>query len=86
MKYSIVILPVARKELLDLPSEVQKRIDKKILALADDPRPHNVKALQGEKGLYRIRVGDYRIVYSVEDKIVTVIIVRVRHRKDVYRK
>jgi mRNA interferase RelE/StbE len=85
VKYRIVFLPVARKEILCLPHEVWKRIDRKILALADDPRPHDVKALHGEKGLYRVRVGDYRIVYSVEDKIITVVIVRVRHRKDVYR-
>jgi mRNA interferase RelE/StbE len=85
VKYRIVFLPVARKEILSLPHEVQKRIDRKILALADDPRPHDVKALHGEKGLYRIRVGDYRIVYSVVDKIITVVIVRVRHRKDAYR-
>jgi mRNA interferase RelE/StbE len=85
VKYRIVFLPVARKEIIALPHDVQKRIDRKILSLADDPRPHDVKALHGGKGLYRVRVGDYRIVYSVEDKIITVVIVRVRHRKDVYR-
>ena len=85
MKYRIVFLPVARKEIIALPHEVQRQIDRKILSLADDPRPHDVKALHGGKGLYRVRVGDYRIVYSVEDKIITVVIVRVRHRKDVYR-
>ena len=85
MKYKIVFLPVARKELISLPHEIQKRIDRKIIAFADDPRPHDVKALHGGEKLYRVRVGDYRIVYKVEDKIITVIIVRVRHRKDVYR-
>jgi mRNA interferase RelE/StbE len=85
VKYKIVVLPAARKELLSLPSEMQKRIDRKILALSDDPRPHDIKALHGEKKLYRVRVGDYRIVYGIEDKIITIIIVRVRHRKDVYR-
>ena len=68
-----------------LPHEIQRRIDRKILALADDPRPHDVKALHGEKGFYRVRVGDYRIVYRIEDTIITVIIVWIRHRKDVYR-
>ena len=85
MKYKIVFLPIARKELISLPHEILKRVDKKIIALADDPRPHDVKALHGENKLYRVRVGDYRIVYSIEDKIITVVIVRVRHRKDVYR-
>jgi len=70
---------------VSLPYEIQKRIDKKIIALADNPRPHDVKALHGEKKLYRVRVGDYRIIYNIEDKIITVIIVRVKHRKDVYR-
>lgn len=85
MKYKIFFLPVARKDILALPHEIQKRIDRKILALADDPQPHDVKVLHGKNGLYRVRVGDYRIVYSIKDKIITVIIVRVRHRKDVYR-
>jgi mRNA interferase RelE/StbE len=85
VKYKIVFLPVARKELISLPHEVQKRIDKKIIALADEPRPHDVKTLHGKIKLYRVRVGDYRIVYNVDEKIITVIIIRVRHRKDVYR-
>jgi len=85
VKYKIVFLPIARKELISLPQEIQKRVDKKIIALADEPRPHDVKALHGENKLYRVRVGDYRIVYNIEDKIITIVIVRVRHRKDVYR-
>ena len=77
MKYKIVFLPIARKELISLPREILKRVDKKIIGFADDPRPHDVKALHGENKLYRVRVGDYRIVYSIEDKIITVVIVRV---------
>lgn len=56
------------------------------LDLADDPRPHDVKTLHGVKGLYRVRVGDYRIVYNIENKTITIAMVRVRRRNDAYRK
>ena len=56
-----------------------------MLALADDPRPYGCKKLSGEDA-YRIRVGDYRIVYSIYDDIVTVEVIRINHRKEVYKK
>ena len=54
--------------------------------MADNPRPQGSKKLGGEDGLYRIRVGDYRIVYAIRDDILVVLVVRIGHRSEVYRK
>jgi mRNA interferase RelE/StbE len=54
--------------------------------LAENPRPHGVESLAGEKGLYRIRASDYRIVYQIRDDALLVLIVRIGHRREVYRK
>lgn len=61
------------------------RIGKAIGQLTDDPRPHGAKAITGSPDLLRIRVGDYRIVYTVEDDRLLVLVVRIGHRRDVYR-
>jgi mRNA interferase RelE/StbE len=61
------------------------RIDARIRALADHPRPHGTEHLRGPQGGFRLRVGDYRILYDVDDAQQMVIIGRVRHRRDVYR-
>lgn len=85
--YTIEILPTARKELLSLPGAIQKRIGKKIDSLQDNPRPAGVKALKGKRGdFYRLRVGDYRILYEIRDKVLLVIVIKVGHRREVYRK
>jgi mRNA interferase RelE/StbE len=69
-----------------LPSDVLPRVDAAILALAETPRPTGTKKLRGGSGLYRIRVGDYRIVYDVNDRERVVSIATVGHRSDVYRR
>lgn len=74
------------RELQAIPRQFRRRIDARIAALADDPRPSGCKPLKGEyKGLYRIRCGDYRIVYDVRDAELIVAVVKVADRKDVYR-
>ncbi len=86
MKYQVSILPDALRALSKLPKDAQRRISGKIDRLADSPRPSGVKALQGsDKGYLRIRVGDYRVVYRVEDRHLTVLVVRLGHRADIYR-
>lgn len=77
----------AAKE-LDRVSRKKDRqaIAERILALAEDPRPPGCVKLSGEKNLYRIRQGRYRIVYAIEDDRLVVIVIRIAHRKDVYRK
>ena len=63
----------------------RRRIVARIQALAEDPRPSGCEKLSGEADRYRVRVGRYRVVYSVGDAELTVVVVRVGHRKDVYR-
>lgn len=78
-KYSVRIKPSAAKELEKVPVEQRRRIARKILLLGDNPRPHGCEKLTGDD-LYRIRQGDYRVVYSIEDDVLIVLVVRVGHR------
>jgi mRNA interferase RelE/StbE len=83
-RYAVFFKPSAEKALRKLPKMVQKRIVAAVEGLQDDPRlPHCVK-LKGEPDLWRIRVGDYRVVYTIRDEVLTVLVVRVAHRRDVY--
>ena len=86
MAYQIIFAPAVRRALAKLPQDLQGRIIRKIESLAENPRPPGVEKLSGAEDLYRVRTGEYRIVYSIEDRTVTVTIVRVGHRKDIYRK
>ena len=84
--YRIIVDSSAEKDIDQLPTNIVKKIAKAIDALATDPRPIGVKKLRGsQENLYRIRSGDYRIIYALNDTIMIVNIRRVRHRKDVYR-
>ena len=85
MAYRIEVKPQAVKALAEIPNPHRRRIAKAIDALARTPRPAGCVKLAGAEDAYRIRVGDYRIVYEIVDKILIVYIVRVGHRKDVYR-
>ena len=85
MTYRIEFTKKANKQFQALPQQIQKRIEPKIAALAENPRPHGVVKLSGEDNAYRIRVGDYRVVYYIEDESVLVLVFRVDHRRDVYR-
>lgn len=82
--YNIKIKPSAVKDLKKLPKKDRQRIVLQINALSEDPRPMGCEKLSGNKK-YRIRQGNYRILYHIEDQILVVIVVRIRHRKDVYR-
>jgi len=83
--YSIEIKKSAAKEIAALPRNDTERIIRKIQLLADDPRPHGCRKLSGEEK-YRIRVGPYRILYQIEDEKLVIYVVKVGHRRDVYRK
>ena len=67
MGYTITFRPAARKEFLALDKPLRTRIGAAVDALADDPRPHGVTSVKGRHGYLRIRVGTYRVVYTVED-------------------
>jgi mRNA interferase RelE/StbE len=83
--YTITFARSARKELENLPANIADRILRKIEALAENPRLPGVIKLQGSKNLWRLRVGDYRVVYSINDFSRRVDIAVIRHRRDVYR-
>jgi len=83
MKYILKIKHSAEKELDGLSQEIYQRLVRHILVLAENPRPYGVKKLR-EK-VYRIRVGDYRVVYLVDDQEKVVEIVKVGHRREIYR-
>ncbi len=86
MAYRIVIDEKALADLAELPRKIQRQIANKIDNLASNPRPAGCKVIQQDKSLYRIRSGDYRIVYQIRQKQVLVLVVRIGHRKDIYRK
>ncbi len=80
------MLPSARKALEALAKPDRRRVEARLVALATDPRPHGVEKLTGAERLYRVRAGDYRVVYEVRDHVLLVLVVRVAHRREVYRK
>jgi mRNA interferase RelE/StbE len=82
--YSIRLKRSAAKELEALPTTALRAITKRIARLADDPRPPGCEKLSGSE-LYRVRQGDYRIVYEIRDQELVVHIIRIGHRRDVYR-
>ena len=81
--YRVELRPAAARALHKLDPPAQRRVRGAIALLAQDPRPPGARALQGRPGL-RVRVGDYRIVYTVEDDVLLVVVVRLGHRRDVY--
>ena len=85
MTYRIEVTPAAQRDLTKLPKDVLHRIDVHILALAENPYPAGAKKLQGGEELFRIRVGDYRIIYRVERHRLVILVVRVGHRREIYR-
>jgi addiction module toxin, RelE/StbE family len=83
--YAITFARSARRDLERLSPKEVSRIFAKIEALANTPRPAGCRKLVGESNLWRIRVGDYRVVYSIDDPGQIIDIVAIRHRSDVYR-
>ena len=83
--YNLEVVASAAKEFRSLPMPVKGRVTAAIDALRYHPRPSGVRKLQGHTGLYRIRVGQYRVIYEVNDQALLVRVTRIRHRRDVYR-
>lgn len=84
MNYTIVFLRRAQKELENLPNTEYKQVRDAIADLANNPRPSGCKKLSGRDG-WRIRIGDYRVIYDVNDRELLVTVVRVGNRRDIYR-
>ena len=84
MSYTVEIKRSAGKEMESLPQEIHRRVTGKILSLENNPRPPGIRKLQGTEG-YRLRVGDYRVLYTVDDRSHRVVIYSVAHRREAYR-
>lgn len=83
--YAITFARSARKELTSLPSATAVRIFDRIRSLADEPRPRGSRKIRGAEGVWRLRAGNYRVVYRVDDTLRSVDVIAIGHRRDVYR-
>lgn len=84
MSYTVEIKRSAEKEMDRLPDKIHNRISDRILTLETNPRPPGVKRLQGGEG-YRLRVGDYRVLYVIDDQSKRIFVYSVAHRREAYR-
>ena len=85
MSYKIVFDRPAEKQFRRLPTEVRQALARRVSALAEDPRPPDSRKLEGTEDCYRLRQGDYRLVYTILEDRIVVLVLRVGHRGDVYR-
>ncbi|MEG3842746.1 type II toxin-antitoxin system RelE/ParE family toxin [Microcoleus sp. herbarium14] len=85
MTYTIIIPKAVQKQLDALPDDVYERIAVKVQQLAQNPRPDGVVKLKGSENEYRIRIGDYRVRYEIEDEELRILLLQCKHRKEVYR-
>jgi mRNA interferase RelE/StbE len=83
--YTVELLPAAARQLRKLDPQAQRRLVAVLELLADEPRPGGAKKLTGGDGEWRVRTGDYRIVYEIEDQVLRVLIVAIGHRREIYR-
>lgn len=85
MSYRVEFTTAAARQVKKLPHPARDRVLEAIEALADDPRPHGARKLVGERTAWRIRVGNYRVIYDVLDAQLIVTVVRAAHRRDIYQ-
>ena len=84
MKYTVLVERHAQKQIMKLDKKLIPIIKAAIADLANNPRPYGYKKLKGEEA-YRIRIGDYRVIYEIDEDIILVTVVSVGHRKNVYK-
>ena len=85
-RYRVEYSRPAERQFRALPAEAQRRIAPRVNALADAPRPRGTEKLEGGEDLYRLRVGDYRILYQIRGQVLLILVVRVAHRREEYRR
>ena len=85
-RYRIEFSHRAAKAYRVLPEDMRRRIEPKIDALAENPRPHGARKIEGQETAHRVRLGEYRIVYEVHDRALIVTVMIVGHRREVYRR
>jgi len=83
--YTVLLSPAAEREWRKLPPPIHKRVSRALLTLEDTPRPPGVVKLSGSTDRWRVRVGDYRIIYRIDDTARQVLILRIAHRRQAYR-
>jgi len=83
--YKVTIFSAAARQLAKIPDPDRKRIRERIIRLGVEPRPPDVKKLHGKRDLFRIRCGNYRIIFMLNDEELAVLVVRIGHRRDAYR-
>lgn len=85
MTYRVEIAPAAVRRLRRLDNQARRRVQAAIELLAEEPRPRGARMLVGGDGEWRVRTGDYRIIYQIHDNVLLVLVVAVGHRRDIYR-
>jgi mRNA interferase RelE/StbE len=85
MKHKLTFLPAALRAFKKLPAQVIGQLSPYLIQLSENPRPAGCKKLKGRSELWRVRVGDYRIVYQIDDGQLLILVLAVGHRKDIYQ-
>lgn len=85
MAHTVLLLPAAERDWRRLPRQIRPRVNQALLALEDEPRPPGVAKLTGSTDRWRVRIGDYRIIYRVDDRAREVVVLRIAHRRQAYR-
>lgn len=86
MSYAVLVAPAAVRQLRKLPPDARRRVQAAIELLAESPRPPGAKKLAGGTGDWRVRTGDYRIIYEIRDAELIVLVVAAGHRRDIYQR
>ncbi|HLG40988.1 MAG TPA: type II toxin-antitoxin system RelE/ParE family toxin [Chitinophagaceae bacterium] len=82
--YQVLVSKASRKQLNKLPVFIHNKIIEDIASLSENPRPAGCKKLKGQKNAWRIRIGDYRVIYEIEDEQLRILVIAIGHRKDIY--
>ncbi len=86
MVYQVLFRPGIERDLKRVPAQAREKILSEIASLGEDPRPAGFAKLKGSGNFCRLRVGDYRVIYTVEDAFLVVLVIEIGHRKEIYRK
>jgi mRNA interferase RelE/StbE len=84
--YALEIIRRAERALEDIPERLENHLREAVLRLAENPRPAGCQKIQGRRNMYRIRVGDYRVIYAIEDERRLVLVLEIGHRREIYRR
>jgi len=86
VSYIVQLAPAVKRQIRKLERSIQERVVRRLDLLEKDPRPAGVEKMEGDESTYRIRMGEHRIVYEIRDKVLVVLVLKVGHRREVYRR